>query len=388
MNHCIQLCVATDAPIFICNGKYYAQSNFEPILKRYHHYFGPFILCTRVNAAQLDKSYFEISDYLQSVIEIKNYTALMHKKSRQAIYEVIDQSNLIIARLPSVVAYMAADYASLTGKTVISESMGDAWDAYWNHGVAGKIVAPYMYFKMKSVVKKADYAIYVTEKFLQERYPHHGSDLVASNVHIVDLSDEILEKRIKRIHLLDQTNITLMTAAAVNVRFKGQEYVIKAIPRLEEKGIHIKYILAGKGDPSYLRSVAVQYGVSDRVFFTGTLPHHEVLNHLDQTDIYIQPSLQEGLPRAVIEAMSRACPVLGARTAGIPELIPDGCVFERRSIDGIVDSVIRMLNSDMCHSAQQNFAKAKEFSSIIIEARREAYFAKIKSNLCRSDKIK
>ena len=43
----------------------------------------------------------------------------------------------------------------------------------------------------------------------------------------------------------------------------------------------------------------------------GGVPHNKIFQLLDDIDLYIQPSLQEGLPRSVVEAMSRACPIIG-----------------------------------------------------------------------------
>ncbi|MFR9276345.1 glycosyltransferase [Finegoldia magna] len=88
-------------------------------------------------------------------------------------------------------------------------------------------------------------------------------------------------------------------------------------------------ILQGGGNQDYLLSIAKTYHVEDRVIFWGRLSPEKVQEWMDKVDIYIQPSLQEGLPRSVIEAMSRGCLVLGART-GIPELLDPRFVVKRR----------------------------------------------------------
>ena len=85
----------------------------------------------------------------------------------------------------------------------------------------------------------------------------------------------------------------------------------------------------GNGNPDRLKRVASECGVGDNIKFLGSLSRTMVMQELDSCDVYIQPSLQEGLPRSVIEAMSRGCPVLGANTAGIPELIAPECIFKR-----------------------------------------------------------
>jgi len=48
----------------------------------------------------------------------------------------------------------------------------------------------------------------------------------------------------------------------------------------------------------------------------------EVAKWLDQLDVYLQPSYQEGLPRATIEALNRGLLVIGSTAGGIPELLP------------------------------------------------------------------
>jgi glycosyltransferase involved in cell wall biosynthesis len=53
----------------------------------------------------------------------------------------------------------------------------------------------------------------------------------------------------------------------------------------------------------------------------GSLPHAELLEQYRSMSLYVHPSFKEGMPRVIIEAMSMGCPVLGARTAGIPEIV-------------------------------------------------------------------
>ena len=60
---------------------------------------------------------------------------------------------------------------------------------------------------------------------------------------------------------------------------------------------------------------------------------------LTDSDIYIQPSLQEGLPRAVVEAMSTALPCIGFNTGGIPELLEPEYIVKLKNVDGIVQRI-------------------------------------------------
>ena len=96
--------------------------------------------------------------------------------------------------------------------------------------------------------------------------------------------------------------------------------------------------------------------------------------YYDSLDIYVQPSKQEGLPRAVIEAMSRGCPVIGTSIAGIPELIPKVCLFRKGSEDEVARAVERMMKVDLKRLAKRNFNKSKEFSREKLIKKREAFY--------------
>ena len=91
---------------------------------------------------------------------------------------------------------------------------------------------------------------------------------------------------------------------------------------------------------------------------------------LDEMDLYIQPSLQEGLPRAVMEAMSRGLPALGARTGGIPELLGAEYIFPRKGVDAIARLLPSITPEEMERMATRNFERAKDYQKETLDKRR------------------
>ena len=81
-------------------------------------------------------------------------------------------------------------------------------------------------------------------------------------------------------------------------------------------------------------------------------------------DIYIQPSLQEGLPRSVIEAMSVGLPCIGSDVAGIPELLDDAWVFTRKGnkAEKIASLLKRVDKVGLKEQSERNFNEAKKYS--------------------------
>ena len=231
--------------------------------------------------------------------------------------------------MPSTIGFLAIDYAKKYKKPYLVEVVACPWDAFWNHSFKGKLFAPYMYYSTKRRVRNAKYVVYVTNEFLQKGYPTNGQNTNCSNVALMEFDNNVLGKRLDKIKSMQEASkIIIGTTAAVNVRHKGQQYVIKALGKLKKQGIaNYEYQLIGGGNQSYLKTIAEKYDVLEQVKFLGPVPHNEVFDWLDTIDIYVQPSRQEGLPRALIEAMSRGLPAFGANTAGIPELIEDEFIF-------------------------------------------------------------
>lgn len=377
----MRIFIATDYYLNIFEGKYYLGNAFYSILKRYRENFGSVVLCTRVKAVDNPRTLIDATDLIESVVGIKDLSESFTYSCMSKMTDAIKNCDLVVGRVPSITAYRAYDCAKKLGKPFLAESMGCAWDAYWNHGIVGKVIAPYMFYKMKSVVKNADFSLYVTNEFLQKRYPCKKPSVAASNVKVNVTPADVLEKRLDRISKTDPKNITLVTTAAVYVKYKGQEYVIKAMPALKKMGINVTYVLIGDGDQRYLRSVAKKCNVENNVIFTGRLSLDEVFDQIDNADIYIQPSLQEGLPRSVIEAMSRGCPCLGARTAGIPELIDPECVFKRKSAASIVKAITAMLNNGLEKYASTNFKNASMYYEDVLDAKRNEYYKMVKDHI-------
>lgn len=314
----------------------------------------------------------EIPDLFKSVKSFSNIKN--HKLKKEIIKQSVLDNDAIIVRLPSHAGNIAIRYAKKFNKKYLVEVVGCPWDSLWNYNIKGKIIAIPSYLSMKAAVKRAPFALYVTNEFLQKRYPNKGKTINCSNVELPPSDRRILEKRLNKINTKDNNMpIVLGTTAAVDVPYKGQEYVIKAISKLRNEGYNFEYHLAGGGDKSYLESVAKKYGVLDKIKFLSALPHDKVFNYLDNIDIYIQPSKQEGLPRALIEAMSRGCPCLGSKTGGIPELLNQKFVFKKGDVRQICKLLKLMDKESMKNEAYFNFEKAKEFEKKLLDERRTKF---------------
>lgn len=361
------------------NGKYCSTTLTNTFFERYFCAVDVLYVATRVYP--LNKTYKEahqeiISHKNVKIIEFPNLSSFkgltQFSKSKKRIYSIAKKMDMIFIR-GGIIALLGVDAARKINKPYLVECAGCAWDEYWNYSLFGKMLAPYMEYRTKRDTKNAAFVIYVTEKWLQRRYPTMGKSTYASNVILEDIDESALSKRLEKIKSDNQTKIRIGTTGGIGNKSKGQQFVIRAMSKLK-KDYDITYELVGGGDDKFLKTVAKRFNLQDKVIFKGQLTHDEVLKWLDGLDYYIQPSMQEGLPRALIEAMSRACPAIGSTTGGIPELLDDDYIFKRGSIRDLVNIFRNVLGKNLEKIAIKNFEKSKEYQIAVLNKRREKIY--------------
>ncbi len=109
------------------------------------------------------------------------------------------------------------------------------------------------------------------------------------------------------------------------VEAKGHRVLLEALHLLATHNVGFEAVLIGTGPlEAELRRVVEQHQLTDFVTFTSGLSHAETLAHVRSADIFALASFAEGVPVALMEAMSLAVPCVSTTIAGIPELIESG----------------------------------------------------------------
>lgn len=367
------------------DGDYYGIALNNNIFSRY--YVIASHLSVAINTKYMDEklnrnkySRIELDNFdvipIPRILSVKGFL-IKRRMIRKQLYEEISKADFVIARLPSLIGYESVEISEKIGKPVLVEIVGCPWESFWNHSFLGKIIAPYMYIRLKKISVRAKYVIYVTNNFLQNRYPTKGTSTNCSNVVLNRFDEKNIDKRLSKITSMNKLGkVIIGTTGAVNVRYKGQQHVIKALSELKKEGItKYEYQMVGGGDSSYLRQIARKYDVLDQVKFIGALSHENVFEWLDSIDIYVQPSETEGLPRGLIEAMSRGCPSIGSDAGGIPELLEEECVFSKSNHKKLAEIIFAHGFSEewLKSKAKRNFIEAKNYEKDKIEKRRNKF---------------
>lgn len=310
--------------------------------------------------------------YRHPIDIIKNKKAVSNELSN-----FLSDKDCIIARVPSILGNLAAEYAYKHGKPVLLEVVADGYDCYRHYGnISGVLFATMFDYWTKKLIKKSKYSLYVTQDYLQKRYPSSGKSIGCTNAVINPVNSKVIEQRIQRIEERKGNKIICGEIGDVSVKFKGCHIMLQAMKILKEKGIDIEYHMVGGGDPSKMNALAKSLGVSENFYYDGFISHDKIPAFLDSIDIYVHPSFQEGLPRAVIEAISRGCPCATSNVAGTPELISEEYLHKPGDVKKLASDIMKILSSkeNEIEIVKTNYIKSKEYYSDILTERRKIFY--------------
>lgn len=126
---------------------------------------------------------------------------------------------------------------------------------------------------------------------------------------------------------------------------KGHQYLIAAIPAILAKCPKTTFVFAGRGQlEAELKAQAHQLGVDGHVRFLGL--RQDIPRILALLDVFVLPSLSEGLSMAILEAMVAGKPVVATDVGGNPELVEDGAtgyLVPSQNSQALADRVIALL---------------------------------------------
>jgi len=127
---------------------------------------------------------------------------------------------------------------------------------------------------------------------------------------------------------------------------KGQRFLIEAMPKIISKYRGSELLIVGNGpEETRLKRLAGSLGLEGHIHFAGSSPHTE--NFLSVMDVFVLPSLKEGLGIALLEALAAGKACVASRVGGIENVIKDGVnglLTNSGDIDGISEAVLKLLD--------------------------------------------
>ncbi|MCE9585347.1 glycosyltransferase family 4 protein [Candidatus Nomurabacteria bacterium] len=110
---------------------------------------------------------------------------------------------------------------------------------------------------------------------------------------------------------------------------KKPELLLNALNILPKDIINniIVYIVGDGPNYDKLNSLVIQNDLNEKVIFMGALSRLEILSFLEKNDLFILPTKQEGLPRSILEAISKGLPVIASDVGGVSEIVTSDIGF-------------------------------------------------------------
>ena len=168
----------------------------------------------------------------------------------------------------------------------------------------------------------------------------------------------------------------LICVGTLAVLYKAQDVLIQSVARAARRDLDLTFVGDGRR-MGEMQSLAGSLGIGDRVHFTGQLSGGQaVRDALDASDVFVLPSRQEGLPRAMIEAMARALPCIGSTVGGFPELLPPKDLVPPNDVEALARKIEDVLGDPerLVHSSRRNLDVSREYLPSIREERRLEFY--------------
>lgn len=127
----------------------------------------------------------------------------------------------------------------------------------------------------------------------------------------------------------------------------GMDYLIKATAKLLKEDFNLHLIIIGEGyQREELRYLIKKLKIEDKVRILGYIPHEEIPEYLNLSDLFVRPSLDEGFGISFIEAMACQIPVIGTDVGGIPDIIENGkngFMVAPKNVDELSNAIKKVL---------------------------------------------
>jgi glycosyltransferase involved in cell wall biosynthesis len=307
--------------------------------------------------------------------------------------EVIVQNNIYLLRAPGFVSQMVWQEIQALKRPYAVEVLGDPWDSLSPGSWPNILRAPFRLLatlQLKRICVGGMAVNYVTSGTLQRRYPS------SKNAYAVGISDVKLEKIGIALNILEERYRRLRERPWIDAKknipfrigfigsfallYKGPDVLLRAAFLCRRIDFHIQMIGEGRYLPE-MKTLAAKLGIEHQVQFSGQLSSgSSIFNFLDSIDLFVMPSRQEGLPRALVEAMSRGCPCIASAVGGIPELLDSSDLVPVGSPEKLAKLILQVATDSnrLLAMSARNLAKAAQFNPEALRQSRRAFLEEVK----------
>lgn len=293
------------------------------------------------------------------------------------LWRVVGSPGVILIRFPGNIAVLTMLLCLLSGRKFSAEIVADPADYFSGdastHPLRRVAKVVHVYFT-KLAARKSQSVRYVTSRYLQSKYPSKPD--ISFGFSDVYLPDSLFAENSGLRKTLSAVDFRLVNIGMMHNHSKGHIVLLDAVSELRKKGIALRLSLVGDGT---LRKEFEEYArrlmIEDVVDFIGVISAEEVRALLREHDLFVLASFQEGLPRAMLEAMAVGLPVLATKVGGIPDVLPQQQLFRAGDRPELVKAIERLERDRalLASQSRQQQHVAREFSEEMLRPKYAAY---------------
>jgi glycosyltransferase involved in cell wall biosynthesis len=238
---------------------------------------------------------------------------------------------------------------------------------------------------MRTLCSGADGVSCVTEHYLQQHYFSLKPDSFTEHYSSLALDKSFygLPKKYCNDHTFTIAHIANQVCEQ---SAKGHKQTIEAVKILKERGIEVKVKFAGNdrnGGVKLFEKYAKELGVDDFVEFVGFLNRDGINEFLSQADIYVMPTMAEGLPRVIIEAMAKGLPCITTPVSGNPELVGEHFLVDYYDTETLADRIEELTKDSVLYekTSRDNNERSWNYEASVLEKRRDAFYVKLRNRV-------
>jgi L-malate glycosyltransferase len=301
---------------------------------------------------------------------------------KRSAQQAVKKEDAVILRVFSPIALFIEPILQRTGHPYAVEVVADPYDVF-APGSIKTLLRPFMrhwfFWVLKKLCANAIAAAYVTKKALQRRYPCPNLAVGISDVELPDdaivASARLQQDRLK--------TPTLIYVGTLQQLYKAPNILIDAVAACVSEGLDLKLIVVGSGQyQPQLEAQSARLNIASKVHFLGQLGSSEVREWIDRADLFVLPSYQEGLPRAMVEAMARGLPCIGSAVGGVPELIPPDDLVPPGNVAALASKIKEIVTDPerLARMSQQNLEKSKDYRDRSLNGQRTDFYRSVRNS--------
>jgi glycosyltransferase involved in cell wall biosynthesis len=202
---------------------------------------------------------------------------------------------------------------------------------------------------LKWTLKNADKVIAISQESAK-----NAKNIVSTDVEVI--YEGINVEKFRPVEVAKPKQDIILSVGVMsksNLKRKGFEIIVKSIPYVVKEFKNVKFVFVGAKEDGYpmLRKLAEKLGVLGYVDFAGYKSDEELVTLFNQCAIFACPSIHEGFPTVISEALACEKPIIGTRLAAIPEVVVNnetGILLENaQSVEELAQAILTLLRNPL-----------------------------------------